>query len=159
MARQPTAKQKAFADNYMRTRHITNSAVPVYNAKNKKNAQRIGAYNLHQSEAVKSYIAKVLDQSGLSDEMLSGSLRKIIKASTTRRSLAKTAPSDGLRGIEMTLKLKDRFPAERKLIDKREFKIQLQAKSTKELQAILDQKLKEIQAWKQANIIEAEVEK
>ena len=146
--RKPTAKQKAFADNYLRTRHITKSVKPVYNAKNDKNAHRIGNYNL-KSKAVQNYMAKILNDAGLSDEILSDSLRKIIKSSTTRSSLKKIAPSDGLRGLELAFKLKDRFPANKQQIDKRELKIQLNSKTTKELKSMLDTTSKELLEFKQ----------
>lgn len=143
----PTLKQKKFTDNYLITGNITRSAKAVYNVKNDKNANALGRKTL-QSPAVQNYIAQALDETGLTDTELAGLLRKIIKASASERALRKVRPSDGLRGIEMALRLKDRFPAERKRIEKQEFKIELKSKSEKELQELLDKTLKEIQDFK-----------
>jgi len=143
----PTAKQKAFINNYIRTRNITQSAKAVYNVKNDVNAACLGRKTL-QSPAVQNYISEVLDNTGLRDTDLSRFLREIIIASASERALKKATPSDGLRGLEMVFRLKDRFPAERKRIEKTEFKINLQTKSTKELQELLDKTIKEVEEFK-----------
>ena len=145
---QPTAKQKAFADNYLRTRHITNSAVAVYNTKSRRNAHKIGNAML-RSPKVQSYIAEVLDQSGLTDEVITEQLKKIIKASTTRHALKKTNPADGLRGLEIVLKLKDRFPAEKKHIKKEEIKLSLKGKTPEQLQEMLNKTIEDAKQFKQ----------
>ena len=91
---------------------------------------------------------EVLSESGLDDTTLANELHEIIKAGIARTSLEKATPSDGLRGIEMALRLKDRFPAERKKVENLEVKVQLGKKSTEELIQLLDNQLKEANKWK-----------
>lgn len=155
---QPTLKQKKFIHEYLKTGNITKSILHNYDINknrygNNKNqnkskkeidsqAYKIGYTNL-KSPIVQSYISQILDSVGLSDINLSQSLQKIIQSSLTKRSLKQAQPSDGLRGIEMAFRLKDKFPAERKTISKLEVRAQLESKSNQELQDILNKTLEE----------------
>ncbi len=140
----PTGKQKKFADNYLRTLNKTGSALGAYNTDNPKVAHNLATRNLNNPK-VQGYISEVLDRVGLGDKQLGEELKKIIKASTSRRSLKKTTPADGLRGIELSYKLKDRFPVERKQIET--ISLKLEGKSPKELQALLATTITEAQKY------------
>ncbi len=155
--RKPTDKQKAFADAYLQTRDRTEAAMIGFNPKNRTNASKM-AWSALQSPAVQNYIAQVLDDAGLDDTTFALHLRKIIQAGTTRRALKKASPADSLRGIEMGLKLKDRFPAEKRRIEKAEIKIDFTNKSPKQLQSMLNKKMKEIQQWQEENSSKVVVE-
>ena len=144
----PTAKQKAFVKEYLRSKNITKSARKVYNVKNDKNASALGRNTL-SSPNVQFYLQTVLEDAGLTDKDLSVFLREIIEASRAKEALEKATPSDGLRGIEMAFKLLDRFPAERKQIEKKEFRLKLEAKSPEELGEMLDSLLSEGRKYKE----------
>lgn len=146
MRKEPTEKQKRFAREFIKTGNITQSAKKHYQTKKNQVAYQIGSRNL-QNPTVKSYIEKVLKKYGLGDEELSNYLQKIILASTSRRSLKKVSPSDGLRGIEMSFRLKDRFPAEKRQITKQELQLKLEGKSIQELSTILGQQVTEAKRW------------
>ena len=142
----PTAKQKAFVKEYIKSRNITKSAQKVYNVKNYKNASRLGTATL-KSPNVISYIQTALKEAGITDRKLSVTLKKIIDQGANE-NIDKATPSDSLRGIEMAFKLLDRFPAERKQIEKRELRLKLEARDPKELQAMLDNLISEAGKYK-----------
>ena len=132
----PTLKQKKLVHEYIRTGNKTQSGLTASDIK--KPAQAYDwANKALKKPYVQTYIAKVLEDSGLSDRQLSDRLKRIVRAGSTRTSLKQATPSDSLRGIEMAFKLLDRFPAERKQIEKRELRLKLEARDPKELQAML----------------------
>ena len=142
----PTGKQKRNADIYLRTLNKTEAGLGAYDTQSKAVAHNLTTRNLANPK-VQQYIADVLDRVGLGDEQLGHDLKKIIKSSTTRRSLKKTTPADGLRGIELSYKLRDRFPAERKQIE--QISLKLEGKTEKELQLLLDSTIKDAQKYKE----------
>lgn len=145
--KQPTLKQTRFAHNFLVSGNVTQSALKAYDTENRDVAYQIGYRNL-KSPAVRNFMEQILTKAGLDDATLSKNLQKIIKAGTSERSLKRATPSDSLRGIEMAFKLLDRFPAERKRIERRDYRVQLEAKSPEELKKMLDRLLKETEEWK-----------
>lgn len=143
----PTIKQKKFINGLVKTGNITKAALEAYETDNSQVAYQVGYRNLRNPTVI-SYMDQVLSNSGLDDATLTQELNKIIKASTDRQNLQKASPSDGLRGIELAFRLKDRFPAERKRVGKMELRVDLGKKSTKELMQLLDDKLKEAKKFK-----------
>lgn len=145
MARsKPTAKQKAFAQDYIKSKNGTQSALKHYNTTSTKTASTIASRNLNLPSVI-NYIEKILDKSGLDDEALAIHLHKIIVSGTSKHSLKKSQPTDALRGIEMAYRLRDKFPSDR--VEKTEIKIQLQGKTDDELIKLLDDTTKEAKMW------------
>ena len=92
------------------------------------------AYKLIKSPQVQNEMVKVLDKAGLSDDAISDKLTTIINNGL----LASPTASDSLRGLDMVLRLKDRYPQDSTSCVTQDLRISLKAKSLSELQAELD---------------------
>lgn len=143
---EPTEKQKRQAKEFVKSGNITQSGLKAYKTTNPVVAYKLAKKNL-SNPVVKSYIEKILNKGGLSDEEITKQLRTIIYTSTKKHSLQKVSPSDGLKGIEMVLKLKDRFPAERKQVSKAELKVKLEGKTAEELAQVMVEQRAELKKW------------
>lgn len=151
MARKyPTPQQKRVADNFILSGSVTQSGLAAYKInsnlpieKQKKLAYWYGYQALNKPSVV-SYIENVLNSRGLSDEYLSERLRKIIEKGTSKSALKKAQPSDALRGIEMTFRLRDRFPSERIETTTKELKIELSNKNNEQLNEELNNTINEL---------------
>jgi len=146
MARRITEKQKNFSHAFIKTGNAQKAVLQTYQTQ-KKNSASVIAHELMENPIVLNYIDKILDRAGVSDDYLANKLHEIIDNSMSRQALRKISPADGLRGIEMAYRLKDRFPATRTQIDKREVTMKLQGKTPEELLAKLQDVSKEIQSF------------
>lgn len=130
----PTLKQKAFADNLLKSNNITESAVTVYNVKNRVNAGRLGHHNLQQP-AVINYIKVKLNKAGLSEDKISTYLNKIaVKGVKGEPSVA-----DAIKVLDMALKLHGSYPAKQTEVKKLTATLQLDNKSPEQLAKMLSQ--------------------
>jgi len=121
-------KQRKFIKEYVKTGNASQSVVNAgYKAKNPE----VSASQLLRNNNVQDEIKTVLDKAGLTDEYIAQGLKTAVEKglSSDRHTL-----SDGLRGIEMIAKLKDKFPAERKQIETKSLHLSLKGKSIEELE-------------------------
>jgi phage terminase small subunit len=146
MPRRLTLKQKRFSDAYVKTGNATKAVLQTYDTQDKKSASVIGSTNMANPRIV-TYIESILDNAGVSDIYLAHQLRTVIDNSLTKKALKKISPSDGLRGIEMAYRLRDKFPATRTQIDKREVSLKLHGKTPEELYTKLQEVQQEINTF------------
>jgi phage terminase small subunit len=106
-----TAKQAAFRSGY-----AVNSA-------------KVSASRNITNVNVQKEIKKVLDNSGLNDDKLAEKLRVAIDSGLGKKS----TNSDALRGLEMSFRLRDRFPTQKRLEARLDIKADLMKKSAKDL--------------------------
>lgn len=136
-------KRKKFIKHYVKTGNKRESAIIAgYSPRSAHST----ANELLNNPEIKGEITRVLDGIGLTDTKLGTDLKTAIDkgVASDRITLA-----DGLRGIEMALKLKDKFPAERKQIDTRSISYSLKGKSIEELQERYNELLGEAREYKQ----------
>ena len=138
----PTRKQKNFVKEYVKSGNGAKAVVASYETENLKSAAVIAHRNLN-SPPVQEYMQKILDSAGLSDKFIAEGLYKITKAGLSSRSLKKVDPQDSLRAFDMGLKLRDRYPVQKKRIESLKVNVDLVGKSTEELEKILGTKVKE----------------
>ena len=147
MARKtPTHQQKKWVKLLPLSKNLTEAGLQAYDTLSHKNAYQYSYKNLH-NPTVLSYMEQILNENGLNDSFLSDSLRKIIEKSTSKQALKKINPSDGLRGIEMTFRLRDRFPSERIETTSRELKIELSNKDNTQLGTELQSTIDELKKF------------
>jgi phage terminase small subunit len=148
MSRRLSPKQKNFSHAFIKTGNATKAVLQTYQTQKRDSASSMGA-RLMQNPRVLTYIESILDNAGVNDDYLANKLHEIIDNSLSRKALKKITPADGLRGIEMAYRLKDRFPATRTQIDKREVSLKLQGKSPEELLGTLKQIQQDIKTFTQ----------
>lgn len=121
-------RYKAFVKEYTKSGNITQSAIKAgYSPK----TAHVQGSRLLKKDIIQDEIKSVLDKAGLTDEYIAEGLKVAVEKglSSERHTL-----SDGLRGIEMIAKLKDKFPAERKQIETKSLHLSLKGKSIEELE-------------------------
>ena len=146
MPKRISIKQKRFVRGYLKHGNGTQAALDAYDTDVRKEASVIASENLKR-ENVQEFMKKVLDDVGLTDENLADSLEKIVRASTTRKSLKNVKVADGLRGLELAYRVRDRFLAEKKRIVKSTISMKLESKSEEELKVILKDLVKEVEGF------------
>jgi len=114
-----------------RSKSATEAAVKA--GCSEKTARFIASENLTRPN-IRRAIAEVLDKVGLTDEKLTEYLKTNIEAGTGRKATA----SDSLRGIEMAFKLKDRFPSEKRVVRRIDYRVTLKGKTVEELEEELE---------------------
>lgn len=121
-------RQRKFVKEYTKTSNATESAKKA--GYSPKTAYSIGSELLKKPE-IQTEISNTLERAGLTDDYIAEGLRTAVEKglSSERHTL-----SDGLRGIEMIAKLKDKFPAERKQIETKSLHLSLRGKSIEELE-------------------------
>lgn len=121
-------RQRKFVKEYTKTSNATESAKKA--GYSPKTAYSIGSELLKKPEII-TEISNTLEKAGLTDEFIAQGLKDAVNIglSSERHTL-----SDGLRGLEMIAKLKDRFPAERKQIETKSLHLSLRGKSIEELE-------------------------
>ena len=137
--RVPTFKQKKFVHKYIKHGNGIKAAEQSYNVSNKNTASAMAQRNLN-NPAVKGYMKQIMDAAQVTDEKIAKKINKIIEAGTTQQALKTATPQHALKALDFAAKVKDIFPAERKQIDQRVAKlnIDLTNKSQEELQETLD---------------------
>jgi hypothetical protein len=136
-------KQRKFVKSYIKT---GNASKAVVEAGYKPNSPAVQGSRLLANDNVQREISKVLDKAGLTDDQLSEHLNTAINKGINSD---RVVLADALRGIEMALKLKDKFPAERKQIDTRSISYSLKGKSMEELQERYQELIGEAKEYKQ----------
>lgn len=149
MPLRPTLKQKKFAHEYLRTGQATKAAMIAYDVKSRQSAAFIGYQNLKKPIVV-DYMKEIMDRHGLSDEQIAERLKKVIEAGTSEVALREATPTQALKAIDMTMRVKDLYPAEKKQIDQRTatLKMDLKGKTDQELVGILTNLQDELTAFK-----------
>ena len=125
-----TEKQQKFITEYIRTGSGTRAVMNSYNTTNRRSATAIAHNNLDNT-LVRQEIITQLEKKGtnLTNKRIFKDLSEIIEFSKYR----KATTADALRAIEMVLRLKDLFPAERKAIAKLSYRAELTNKNRDEL--------------------------
>jgi len=124
--RRLTLKQKKFSKELTNSKSATSAAVKAGYSPN--TARFIASENLTKPN-IQQEIVRVLDKSGLSDDKLAGKLRVAIDSGLGKKS----TNSDALRGLEMSFRLRDRFPAQKRFETRLDIKADLMKRSMKEL--------------------------
>lgn len=144
MHKQLTIKQKRWAERYLHTGNASQSALEVYDTDNRNTAKLIG-YKNRRLRHVQAYLEALLDQAGLSDEKIAQHLKTIVESGVK----AQATTNDALKGLELVLKLKDKFPSHK--IEAVSQNINIDYSATPEE---LSQKLREIQVENQRLLFE-----
>lgn len=146
MPRKITAKQKAFAQEYLRTGKQSQAVMKAYNTTNKKYASS-HAVRVLKSKPVKEYMKRLLDKAGMSDDEIARGLKVIKDAGLSKESLSRATPDHALRAMQEASKLKDLYPAEKKHIKQQNVSMNFDNKSSTELMELLSQQQKELEAF------------
>lgn len=147
MRRQPiTPKQKNFVHEYLKSGNATDAIQKSYNVKNRRVANSNASKILYNPNVIK-YMESVLDKAGLDDDTLVNHLKRVIDIGIATEASKKATPADSLRGLEMAFRLKDRFPATKTVLDKKEVSIKLDGKNQEQLLEQLDEVRKQIQGF------------
>ena len=135
-----TLKQRKFVKEYIRTGNGSQAVkLAGYNVKSDLSANATASDNLSKPIIQRS-IAKVLDQAGLTDDRLADDLDYIIDRA---KDSDKITVADALRGLDMSFKLKDKYPAERKQIETKNLTMTLKGTSLQELSEQLQELLEQ----------------
>ena len=137
-----TLKQRNFVKRYVTNGgNGTQAVLDAYNTSDPNVAKVIASKNLTLPN-VKRAIELSLERAGLSDDYVSELLRDATIAGLGQ----KATNADTLRGIDMMLKLKDAYPAQRtahlRVDYQAEYKRKLERMSNKDLQANLEKQQK-----------------
>jgi len=109
-----TTKEEVFGKEYIRhlnkgydmSKAAKKAAAIAY--KNSHAVKTKYVYEVLGRDRVQKYINKLLDKGGFSDEAIARDLRTLV---TRGLQSDRTSLSDAARGLDMVLKLKDRYPA------------------------------------------------
>jgi hypothetical protein len=104
MVKKLTYKQKAFINEFIKTKNATSSAMNVYNVKNRAVARQIGSENLAKPY-IKRSLDTILQASGYDPK---SSIAALIENQETGKGIKATA-SDSIRASELLLKLSNNF--------------------------------------------------
>src|SRR3990167_1576500 len=99
-----TYKQKAFVNEFLKTKNATASAMNVYDVKNRTVAKSIGAENLSKP-AIREAIESILQSSGYDPRT---SVEALIENQERGKGVKATA-SDSIRASELLLKMSGNF--------------------------------------------------
>ena len=132
--RKLTPKQKRFAKLVPISKSQEQAAILA--GYSPKSARVIAHQNMRKADVVAA-IEKELDKAGLDDEAISNKLKYIIDRGVDNASNS-ASPSDSLRGLDMVLKLKDRYPAAKEVKTSFNLSLELREKTVQELQGILE---------------------
>lgn len=128
-------KQRKFVNSYLQHGNIKKAAMEAYDT-NEKSAYVLGRATLQKPTTIE-YMKRILDTAGLTDTAVANGLKAITQAGLSEQSLKQATPTHALKALEMTSKLKDLFPAEKKNIKKTVLTANLENKSLSELQEML----------------------
>lgn len=101
-----TIRQKKFIQAYPESASATEAARMAGYSENSQSGLRVQAHRLLTNANIREELSKVLDNAELDDQNLASKLKTVIDSGLGQ----KATNSDALRGIEMALKIKDRFP-------------------------------------------------
>lgn len=144
MLKQLTIKQKRWAERYLQIGNASQSALEVYDTNSRNTAKLIG-YKNRRLRHVRAYMEALLDQAGLSDEKIAQHLKTVIETGLQAQATA----ADALKGLELVLKLKDKFPSHK--VESVSQNINIDYSATPEQ---LSQKLREVQTENQKLLAE-----
>jgi len=122
-----TMKQKRFIKALPVAKSATEAAVMAGYSVN--SARAIATENLAKP-AIRQAIERSLEKVGLTDEYLGSAIKTIVDKGMENNPTA----SDALRGIDMSLRLKDRYPASKTLSASLNVRASLRAKNVDELE-------------------------
>ena len=126
-----STKQKRFAKEIVSGNTQVQAVINAgYNVKNRKYAADMG-YELMKNPKIITEIDKAVQDAGLKDEYIGKTLFDI----TERGKMSKVRASDALKALDMALKLRDRYPAEKKQIERYDIRAQFKGKSAEEIRA------------------------
>ncbi len=129
-------KQRKFVKAYLRTGNKKQAALEAYDT-SERNANQVATETLKKPTTIE-YMKRIMDQAGMTDEAVANGLKLITEAGLSEQSLKQANPAHALKALEMTSKLKDLFPAEKKKIEKNTLSVKLEGMSMQELQEKLD---------------------
>lgn len=130
-----TYKQKRFAENYVASKGNATQAVKlVYDPTTDKTVSSIVHDNLRKPH-IQEYIQKLLKGSGMDDQTITDSMKTILQAGISKKSLRKASAKDATRILDMALRIRDLYPS--KKIEQRSATLTL----TKDLNAMTGEQL------------------
>lgn len=138
-------KQRKFVKEYLKTGNVKQSAMTAYNS-SEKSAYRLG-WDVLKQEAALEYMKRILDEAGMTDTAVANGLKAITEAGLSENSLKQAKPSDALKALDMTSKLRDLYPAEKKKIQKTTINANLENKSIDELKGMIDKLAEEAKTF------------
>jgi len=156
-------KQRKFVRSYLEHGSRVKAAEEAYGTKNKNTSRSLADATLKQPATI-AYMKRIMDKAGMTDDNIANGLKLITEAGLSANSLKQAKPADALKAIEMTSKLKDLFPAEKKKIQKTEVTYNFSEKSDEELLSLIDEKTEELKRFSKllksdtiGKIVDAEV--
>jgi hypothetical protein len=131
-----TDKEKAFVKEFVR---LTAKGEKTYKAAQKAGAlaykdtlsvKKVYIYRVLARDRVQKYICQLLDKAGFTDQAIMRDLRRLV---TRGLESPKTSLSDAARGLDMVLKLKNRYPAQKIQSESVKYNADLMRKSNRSL--------------------------
>ena len=128
-------KQKKFVRGYIESSGNATTAVirAGYNVGTRKNAGNMG-WALLKKPKVQEELRIQLQKAGMTDEYAFDALKEVIEGGKGRKATA----ADALKGIDMFIKLRGLYPAEKRAISTFDVKAELRGKTLDELEEELD---------------------
>ena len=148
MARKATIKQKRFVKAYIESGSAKRAALSAYDVSD-KNAAMFG-YTVLKQDNVKNLIQIALEKEGLTDDLISQKLHKIVDAGTSDSALAVAKVSDAHKAIQELNKIKGNYAAEKKQVETKSTRLNmdLKGKTPEELQKALEDLSDELLTFK-----------
>lgn len=140
-------KQKDWADKFLQHGNGKKAALESYPGIKETTANAIAQKN-KEHHLVKSYIAKVLEKKGITDDYLAEKLKTIIDAGTVEKALKEAKIRDAMSAIQTSVQLKDLLPAQKLKTEATKLNIDIEGKSEEELSGILDTIMGELKSFK-----------
>lgn len=125
-----TQKQRIFIKEYLRTGNLTKSSIRAWGMKPKA-AQVYGSITMKRPH-VKEYVRQLLDKAELTDEKIVIALKRLMDAGTTEKALGTADAKLGLAAVKEIARLKDLYPAEKKEIESKTAKLNIDIKGKTE---------------------------
>lgn len=157
--REPSLKQKRWVQEYLKHGNKFKAAQVAYPTATPDTQNHISVTQLKKPLVVQ-YARELMDKAGISDEKIAEKLNLIIESGTNQNALAQSKPDHALKALEMAIKVKDLFPAEKKQIESKTatVNLDLKGKSPEELQHTLDALTDEIRNFKKLISVEAQIQ-
>lgn len=139
-------RQRKFVHALLKHGSIKKAAQEAYNTTD-KTAYLTGRATLN-SPSTQEYMKRIMEKAGITEDAVANGLKVVMEAGLRENSLKQSNPSHALKALEMSAKLLNMNPPERKEIKKTSVNLKLEGKSEEELKSLLDEKLKELSSFK-----------
>lgn len=138
-------KQRKFAKAFLKTGSLKKAALEAYDV-TEKSAYSLGLQTF-KSPMTQAYLKRLLDEKGLTDDVIVDYLKNIADAGISEQSLKAAKPSDALNAIEKMIKLKNLYPAEEKKVETKTINYNFDSMSNEQMMQELEKQRKEMESF------------